>query len=121
MKYIVTGSFITNCVTEVEANNSDEAYRIALAMDGKDFMTTEIGDWKVRDILLSDSNFTKEQIAFMNAYENVGPASREIVKTYLLTKNDDHFSNDHSEYYSALTDARVIWEHAKDFYFKETT
>ena len=121
MKYTVTASFITNCVAEVTANNADEAYQIAKDMDGGEFSQTKQDDWKIQDVKLSDSNFTDEQLAFMEAYQrSVADAPRDVVKQYMLFEDDDKFYKEWgSEYYTGLADARGVWEFAKKFYTKE--
>jgi hypothetical protein len=121
MKYKVTASFITNCVAEVTANNADEAYQIAKDMDGGEFSQTKQDDWKIQDVKLSDSNFTDEQLAFMEAYQrSVADAPRDVVKQYMLFEDDDKFYKEWgSEYYTGLADARGVWEFAKKFYTKE--
>jgi len=121
MKYYkVTASFITNCVAEVTANNADEAYQIAKQMDGADFKQTELGDWKIQEITLSDTNLNEEQIAFVEAYlSNVASANRDTVIKFLLAKDHDTFCDEHGdEYYTGLADARGVWYDAKQFFTK---
>lgn len=120
MKYTVTASFITNCIAEVEAENADDAYQIAKQMDGGDFKQTELGDWKIEEITLSDANFTEEQLAFIEAYQtNVASADRDTVKKFLLAKDHDTFCEIHGdEYYTGLADARGVWYDAKQFFTK---
>lgn len=120
MKYKVTASFITNCIAEVEADNADHAYQIAKQMDGGDFKQSELGNWKIEKITLSDANFTEEQIAFMEAYlTNVASADRDTVKKFLLAKDHDTFCQEHGdEYYTGLADARGVWYDAKQFFTK---
>jgi hypothetical protein len=120
MKYKVTASFITNCIAEVEADNADHAYQIAKQMDGGDFKQSELGNWKIEEITLSDANFTEEQIAFMEAYlTNVASADRDTVKKFLLAKDHDTFCQEHGdEYYTGLADARGVWYDAKRFFTK---
>jgi hypothetical protein len=120
MKYKVTASYITNCVAEVTADNADEAYRIAKDMDGGDFKQTELGDWKIQEITLSENNFTEEQLAFIKAYStNVAVADDDVVKAFVLIDDHDEFYKDHSDTYSGLADARGVWEDAKRFFTKE--
>jgi hypothetical protein len=72
---------------------------------------------EIKDITLSEENFTEEQLAFMKAYlTNVAVANKSVVKAFMLSKDDDEFYKDHSETYSGLADARGMWEDAKRFY-----
>ena len=122
MKYTVTASFITNCTAEVTADNADQAYQIAKDMDGADFKQTELGDWKIEEITLSNANFTAEQLAFIKAYStNVAVADDEAIKAFVLSDDHDEFYKDHSDTYSGLADARGVWEDAKRFFTNQLT
>jgi hypothetical protein len=46
-KFKVHASYITFCTVEIEAENEDEAYRIACEMDGGDFTQDNQGDWEI--------------------------------------------------------------------------
>jgi hypothetical protein len=123
MKYKITASYKNYCTTEVEAKNKEEAIQKGHAMDGGDFdpinLPNDDGQWTIEKVELLPENFTEEQQAFMEAYHsNVGCAPPDVVKLFLLTKDDDNFYEDYSEYYSGLADARGVWEDAKS-YFKD--
>lgn len=51
-KYRVIASFITYCETEIEAESMDEAYLIALDMDGGSFdpMEGAQDDWSIDEV-----------------------------------------------------------------------
>jgi len=51
-KYRVIASFITYCETEIEAESMDEAYLIALDMDGGSFdpMEGAQDDWHIDEV-----------------------------------------------------------------------
>ena len=51
-KFRVVASFITYCETEIEAENMDEAYEIALNMDGGSFdpMEGAQDDWSIDEV-----------------------------------------------------------------------
>jgi hypothetical protein len=129
MKYTIKSAFITNVTAEIEADNYDHAYRLAslIANKTKDdsvslrYETTGTEDIKIKDITLSDANFTAEQLAFTEAYlSNVASADRDTVKKFLLAKDHDTFCEEHGdEYYTGLADARGVWYDAKIFFAKE--
>jgi len=123
MKYTVKSAFITHLTAEIEADNYDEAYRLASLIDFDNFKTTGTEDIKIKDITLSDANFTAEQLAFTEAYlSNVASADRDTVKKFLLAKDHDTFCEEHGdEYYTGLADARGVWYDAKQFFAKELT
>jgi hypothetical protein len=122
MKFTVTAAYISRHTVDIEAGNSNEAFTIAMDMDVSQFeQVKDSGALKIQDVVKSEANLTKEQIAFMNAYQcSVAVADREIVKTFLLEKDGPFFTNDIDEYYTSLADAYGVWKHAKDFYSKET-
>ena len=50
-KFKVIASYITYCVVDIEAEDQDEAYQIALNMDGGDFETQMDGDdWHIESV-----------------------------------------------------------------------
>lgn len=51
-KYIVTASYITYCTAEIEAESQEDAYEIALNMDGGDFQPEENAgsDWNIERV-----------------------------------------------------------------------
>lgn len=121
MKYKVIASYRTYCATEVEADSKDEAIQKAQAMDGGDFEPIDLpnddGDWTIQKVELLEANFTEEQQAFMKAYlNNVADAPIQVVQAFILSKEDDDFYEDYTEYYSGLADARGVWEDAKTFF-----
>ena len=127
MKYTIKLAFTTNVTAEIEADDFDHAHRLANLLINKtkddsvslNFKTTEVGSMEIKDITLSEDNFTEEQLAFMKAYlTNVAVADKGVVKAFMLSQDDDEFYKDHSETYSGLADARGMWEDAKR-YFKE--
>tara|TARA_R110002126_G_scaffold63690_2_gene163273 strand:+ start:788 stop:1177 length:390 start_codon:yes stop_codon:yes gene_type:complete len=127
MKYTIKLAFITHQTAEIEADDFDHAHRLANLLINKtkddsvslNFKTTEVESMEIKDITLSEDNFTEEQLAFMKAYlTNVAVANKSVVKAFMLSQDDDEFYKDHSETYSGLADARGMWEDAKR-YFKE--
>jgi len=119
MKYKVTARYTTFCTIEVDADNTSDAFEKAFATDLRDYILSSPEDFEMKDAELLEENFTEEQQAFMKAYDNnVGSAPSEVVKAFMLAKEDDDFYEDHTEYYSSLADARGVWEDAKA-YFKE--
>jgi len=125
MKYTIKSAFITHQIAEIEADDYDHAYKLAHLLINKTkddsvslhFKTTEIESRKIKEISLSEDNFTEEQLAFMKAYlTNVAVADKSVVKAFMLSQDDDEFYKDHSETYSGLADARGMWEDAKRFY-----
>lgn len=48
--YKVLASHTTYVYAFVEAENKDEAYQIALNMDGGEFKTTHEGDWNIDNV-----------------------------------------------------------------------
>lgn len=127
MKYTVKSAFITNVTAEIEADNYDHAYKLAslLADSTSDdsvslrYTTTGTESVKIKEITLSDNNFTDEQRAFIKAYStNVAVADDDVVKAFILIDDHDEFYKDHSDTYSGLADARGVWEDAKRFFTK---
>jgi hypothetical protein len=120
MKYTVKSAFITHLTAEIEADNYEDAYRLANLIDFDNYKTTDTENVKIKDISLSDANFNKEQLAFMEAYlSNVASADRDTVKKFLLAKDHDTFCEEHGdEYYTGLADARGVWYDAKQFFTK---
>ena len=120
--YKVIAKLTTYFYEHVEANSETEAYYIAKDMDGADFKQTELGDWKIEEITLSNANFTAEQLAFIKAYStNVAVADDEAIKAFVLSDDHDEFYKDHSDTYSGLADARGVWEDAKRFFTNQLT
>jgi hypothetical protein len=125
MKYTIKLAFITNVAAEIEADDFDHAHRLANLLINKtkddsvslNLKTTGVESMEIKDITLSEDNFTEEQLAFMKAYlTNVAVANKSVVKAFMLSQDDDEFYKDHSETYSGLADARGMWEDAKRFY-----
>jgi hypothetical protein len=125
MKYTIKSAFITHQIAEIEADDFDHAHRLANLLINKtkddsvslNFKTTSVESMEIKDITLSEENFTEEQLAFMKAYlTNVAVANKSVVKAFMLSEDDDEFYKDHSETYSGLADARGMWEDAKRFY-----
>ena len=117
MKYKVTARYTIFCNIEVDADSTSDAFEKAFASDLKDYTHSSPEDFEMKDAELLVDNFTKEQQAFMDAYHsNVGSAPSDVVKLFLLTKDDDDFYEDHSEYYSGLADAHGVWDDAKRYY-----
>jgi hypothetical protein len=125
MKYTIKSSFITNVTAEIQADDYDHAHRLANLLINKtkddsvslNFKTTGVESMKIKEITLSEDNFTEEQLAFMKAYlTNVAVANKSVVKAFMLSQDDDEFYKDHSDTYSGLADARGMWEDAKRFY-----
>lgn len=53
-KFKITASYVTYVYAEVEANTRDEAFEMALDMDGGDFSVerdTGMGDWHIDDVV----------------------------------------------------------------------
>jgi hypothetical protein len=48
--YVVTASYKVVCTVEIEAENDDQAWRIAKDMDGGDFYRTGESDWVVESV-----------------------------------------------------------------------
>jgi len=128
MKYTIKSAFITNVTAEIEADNYDHAYRLAslLADKTKDdsvslrWTTTGVESAKIKEITLSDDNFTAEQLAFIKAYStNVAVADDDVVKAFVLSDDHDEFYKDHSDTYSGLADAHGVWRDAKNFFAQE--
>jgi len=124
MKYKITASYKSYCITEVEAKNKDEAIQKGHALDGGDFAPIDLphedGEWTIEKVELLPENFTEEQHAFMKAYlRNVADAPREIVQAFMLAQDDDDFYKEYcGEYYTGLADARGVWADARR-YFKD--
>ena len=120
MKYTVKSAFITNVSAEIEADDFDQAYRIASLIDPDNYKTVEIEDIKIKDISLSNENFNAEELAFIESYlTNVASADRDTVKKFLLAEDHDDFCEKHGdEYYTGLADARGVWCDAKRFFTK---
>lgn len=127
MKYTIKSAFITNLTAEIEADNYDEAYKLAsLLADGTcrsvslKYETTGTESIKIKEIVLSENNFTEEQLAFIESYlSNVASADRDTVKKFLLAKDHDEFCDLYGdEYYTGLADARGVWYDAKQFFTK---
>lgn len=125
MKYTIKSSFITNVTAEIQADDYDHAHRLANLLINKtkddsvslNFKTTGVESMEIKEITLSEDNFTEEQLAFMKAYlTNVAVANKSVVKAFMLSQDDDEFYKDHSDTYSGLADARGMWEDAKRFY-----
>jgi hypothetical protein len=52
-KYRVTASYTVYCHAIVEAENKDEAYEMAIGLDGGDFdidNDSPYGDWNINDV-----------------------------------------------------------------------
>ena len=52
-KYRITASYTVYCHATVEAENKDEAFEIAITMDGGDFdidNDSPYGDWSINDV-----------------------------------------------------------------------
>ena len=49
--YKATACYHTICIVEFEAENEDDAYEIARDMDGGNFTSTDIGDWRILDVI----------------------------------------------------------------------
>ena len=121
MKYTINSAFITNLTAEIEADNYDDAYRIAsLSALSAIYKTTGTESVKIKEIVLSNDNFDAEQLAFIESYlTNVASADRDTVKKFLLAKDHDEFCDLHGdEYYTGLADARGVWYDAKQFFTK---
>ena len=128
MKYTIKLAFITHQTAQIEADDYDHAYKLASLLINKtendavslNFKTTEIESKKIKEIVLSEDNFTAEQLAFIESYlTNVASADRDTVKKFLLAKDHDEFCNLHGdEYYTGLADARGVWYDAKQFFTK---
>jgi hypothetical protein len=54
--YIASATLYTFLTVEFEAENDDEAWQLAVNMDGGDFKAAEDGDWKI----VSVDEITKE-------------------------------------------------------------
>lgn len=121
MKYTVTATYTTLLTVDIEADNKEEAYRLASDMHLSQFeQNKDSGVLKLTEIVVSDANFTEEQLAFIEAYlTNVASAERATVKNFLLAKDHDTFCEEHGdEYYTGLADARGVWYDAKQFFTK---
>jgi len=120
MKYTVKSAFITHLTAEIEADDYEQAYRLATLIDFDNYKATGTEDIKIKDITLSDANLSEEQLAFVEAYlSNVASADRDTVVKFLLAKDHDTFCEAHGdEYYTGLADARGVWYDAKQFFTK---
>jgi hypothetical protein len=50
-KFKITASYSTTCILEIEANNENEAYEIALNADGGDFIQiNQPYDWEINNV-----------------------------------------------------------------------
>ena len=52
-KYLVKASYMVYCHAIVEAENKDEAYEMAVGLDGGDFdedRDSPYGDWNINDV-----------------------------------------------------------------------
>ena len=122
MKYTIKSSFITNVTAEIQADDYDHAHRLANLLINKtkddsvslNFKTTGVENMEIKEITLSEDNFTEEQLAFMKAYHsNVGSAPSDVVKAFILSESHDEFCREHgNEYYSGLADAIGVWDDA---------
>jgi hypothetical protein len=123
MKYTVKATYTTSLKVDIEAKNQEEAYRMASCMHLSEYeQDKDSGALKLFEIVVSDANFSEEQLAFMKAYStNVAVAEKSVVKEFMLSQDDDEFYKDHSETYSGLADARGVWEDAKRFFAQELT
>lgn len=50
MKFTIKAMYTTHLTAEIEAANEEEAYEIAHNMDGGQFDSVDIGDWRVYDV-----------------------------------------------------------------------
>tara|TARA_R110000868_G_scaffold1152_2_gene8833 strand:+ start:128 stop:517 length:390 start_codon:yes stop_codon:yes gene_type:complete len=125
MKYTIKSSFITNLTAEIEADDYDHAYKLASLLVNNTsenavslkYKTIGTESIKIKEIVLSDLNFTDEQLAFIKSYStNVAVAEDEIIKAFVLSENHDEFYKDHSDTYSGLADARGVWEDARRYF-----
>ena len=120
MKYTVTATYTTSLKVDVEAKDMNEAYIMVSDMHLSQFeQDKDSGVVKLSQIVVSNANFTDEQLAFIQAYgRNVAYADDEVVKAFVLSDDHDEFYKDHSDTYSGLADARGVWEDAKRFFAK---
>ena len=123
MKYTVKATYTSILLVDIEANDVEKALSIAREMDVTQFQQFKDSSvLKLQEIELSDSNFTDEQLAFMQAYQNsVAVADRVTVKKYMLAREGENFDGDYHPDYSNITDAHEVWFHAKKFYGQELT
>jgi hypothetical protein len=54
-KYKATACYHTICIVEFEAEDEDQAYELARDMDGGNFTSTDIGDWRILDVAEVDA------------------------------------------------------------------
>jgi hypothetical protein len=120
MKYTVKATYTTLLTVDVEADDQDKAYRLASDMHLSQFeQNKDSGVLKLTEIVVSNANFTDEQLAFIKAYgRNVAYADDSVVKAFCLSDDHDEFYKDHSDFYTGLADARGVWEDAKKFFTK---
>ncbi len=124
MKYTVKATYTTSLKVDVEAKNQEEAYRMASCMHLSEYeQDKDSGALKLFEIVVSNANFTDEQLAFIKAYStNVAVADDHVVKAFVLSDDHDEFYKEHGgEYYSGLADARGVWYDAMKFFGQELT
>jgi hypothetical protein len=63
-KFIVTASYVTYCTAEIEADSRDDAWQIALNMDGGEFETHQGDDWSVEEVREVEDIATDESRAY---------------------------------------------------------
>jgi len=121
MKYTVKATYTTSLKVDVEAKNQEEAYRMASCMHLSEYeQDKDSGALKLFEIVVSNANFTDEQLAFIKAYStNVAVADDHVVKAFVLSDDHDEFYKDHSDTYSGLADAHGVWRDAKNFFAQE--
>ena len=49
-KFRVVASYVTYCTAEVEAEDEDQAYKIATHMDGGEFSYQATDDWDINQV-----------------------------------------------------------------------
>ena len=111
-KFQVTAKFTTFCTVEVLAENQDEAYLIAKNMDGGSFEPWAHGDWEISNVQQVPHVFSKNQLAFIDAYGTAcAEESRETVEAFFMIDDNDEFCNKYgTSAYSSIEDAYQIWE-----------
>jgi len=123
MKYTVKATYTRLVIVDIEAHDADKAFLLAKEMNVTQFdQIKDSGVLKLFEIELSDANFTDEQLAFMQAYQNsVAVADRVVVKKYMLARDRENFDGDEHPDYSNITDAHEVWYHAKKFFGQQLT
>lgn len=111
-KFQVTARFTTYCTVEILAEDENDAYLKAKEMDGGDFEPWEHGGWEIDNVEEVEPVFTRDQLAFMDAYATACAAeNRETVEAFFMIDDGDDFCDRHGTgAYSSIMDAYQMWQ-----------